>query len=303
MVYTSQVRKGIGYMLLSAIGLSFFGLFVKLGTFSVSFFLLTFLRFLVPLLLILPYFLWKVGIPRFSQIGTFHLQLGRVGCILIYQYAIFYYLTKTSLLNATVLQNTAPLFIPLIEKIFMNHPIKKKVIFGMLISFIGVLCIIRPNDGIINALGLIGLIAALGQAGSQVFFGLQSKAESAETNVFYLFFFSTIASFFIFLIFSFFDEGIDFELISLKHADLKFYWFLLGLGFATIFNQIFRNIAYKFARPGVLAPVFYASVLVSGFFDWVIFHELPDRWTTIGAVLVILGGILPFIQKKAKERH
>ncbi|MBS0653594.1 MAG: DMT family transporter [Verrucomicrobia bacterium] len=297
-----DIRKGVLYMLLSAAGLSFFGLFVKLGTASVSFFLLTFLRFFVPFLLILPYVLWKVGIPKFSQLGNLRLQLGRVGCILVYQYAIFYYLTKTTLLDATVLQNTAPFFIPLIEKIFMEHRIKKELILGMLISFIGVLFILRPDRGIFGSLSIIGLIAALGQAGSQVFFGMQSRAERQETNLFYLFFFSSIVSFLLFFVFALLNRGIALEIDSLMHVDQKFYWYLFALGLATISNQSFRGVAYRYARPGILAPLLYFSVIVSGLLDWVVFDNLPDRWITIGAILVVVGGIIPYIQRKVKEQ-
>ena len=297
------MRKGIFYMLLSAVGLSFFSLFIKLGTESVSFLFLAFLRFFIPLILIFPYVVWKVGIPKFSELSNFRVQLGRVGCILIYQYGIFYYLTKSSLLNATVLQNTAPILIPLIERVFMGHHFKKGAFFGMMISFIGVLFILRPNHQIMAWVSLIGLIAALGQAGSQIFFGMQSRAEKSETNLFYLFFFSSIVSFFVFLIVAPFQKGIGFDIQTLSHVDTRFYWYLLGLSLATISNQSFRGAAYRYARPGILAPILYFSVVMSGVLDWAIFHHLPGRWTLIGAVLIVLGGIIPFIQKKVKEQH
>lgn len=262
----SDIRKGIFYMLLSAAGLSFFTLFAKLGSQSVSFFLLTCLRFIVPLLLILPYILIKEGIPKFSQLDNFQLQMGRVLCILVYQYGIFYYLTKSSLLNATVLQNTGPLFIPLLERVFMGHAIKKNQIVGLIISFIGVLFILSPGHGIFSWISVVGLIAAIGQAGSQIFFGMQSNAEKAETNLFYLFFFSSLVSVLVFFAAAPFNQGVGFEIESLEACDQKFYLFLLALGIASICNQSFRGIAYRYARPGVLAPVFYFSVIVSGFF-------------------------------------
>ena len=244
---------------------------------------------------------WKVGIPKFSELSNFRLQVGRVGCLLIYQYGIFYYLTQSSLLNATVLQNTAPILIPLIEKVFMGHSFKKGVFFGMAVSFIGVLFILRPNHEIVGWVSLIGLIAALGQAGSQIFLGMQSRAEKNETNLFYLFFFSSIISLLVFLIVAPFQEGIGFEIQTLGGVDTRFYWYLLGLSLATISNQSFRGAAYRYARPGILAPMLYFSVVMSGVLDWAVFHHLPGPWTLIGAILVVLGGIIPFIQKKVEE--
>jgi drug/metabolite transporter (DMT)-like permease len=297
-----EIQKGILFMLLSAIGLSFFGLFVKLGTAAISFFLLTFLRFSIPLLLILPYILWRVGIPKFSQSGTFYLQIGRVGCILVSQYAIFYYLSQASLLDAAVLQNTSPLFIPLIERTFLDRPLKKELLFGMVISFAGVLCILKPDYGIIAWVSIVGLVAALGQAGSQVFFGMQSRAERTETNLFYLFFFSSIVSLVIFFIIASFEQGIRLEIDSLTNLDHEFYWYLVALGLATIFNQLFRGVAYRYANPGILAPMLYFSVVMSGFLDWVIFNRLPDRWVLIGAILVVLGWIFSHMRRQEKKQ-
>lgn len=170
----------------------------------------------------------------------------------------------------------------------------------MVISFIGVLLILGPNNEKFGWISLVGLIAILGQAGSQVFFGLQSRSEKREINLFYLFFFSSAVSFVIFLIAAPFEEGIVFQIDQLKYVDLEFYWYLLGLSLATICNQAFRGEAYRHARPGVLAPIFYFSVLVSALLDWMVLHQWPSLWTLAGAIFVVLGGVLPFIQKQIK---
>src|SRR5580700_11912359 len=100
-------------MLLSSVLLSFFTLFAKFGAGTTSYFLLIFLRFGIPLLLLVPYLLWSASIKELFLVNNFKMQLLRCSCILIYQYSIFYYLTYSSLLDATVMQNTAPLFMPI----------------------------------------------------------------------------------------------------------------------------------------------------------------------------------------------
>jgi drug/metabolite transporter (DMT)-like permease len=36
----------------------------------------------------------------------------------------------------------------------------------------------------------------------------------------------------------------------------------------------------------------YASVVFAGFFDWIIWHQVPSLVTSIGIVLVMIGGAL-----------
>ena len=108
-------------MLLSSVMLTFFTLFAKFGTDTTSYFLLIFLRFCIPLMLLLPYLLWTISIKELFLTNNFKMQLLRCGCILLYQYSIFYYLMYSTLLDATVMQNTAPLFMPILERVFFKH--------------------------------------------------------------------------------------------------------------------------------------------------------------------------------------
>jgi drug/metabolite transporter (DMT)-like permease len=113
-------------------------------------------------------------------------------CVLTSQYGIAYYMTKHTLLNGTVLLNSAPLFIPLLEWIFLGHRPGKSTIVGALVAFLGVLLVLKPDRSLFTALVGVGLLAALGQAGSQVLYGLKSKSENLLASLFYLFLFTTL---------------------------------------------------------------------------------------------------------------
>ncbi len=172
----------------------------------------------------------------------------------------------------------------------------------MSISFLGVLFILRPDYGIFAWVGVVGLIAALGQAGSQVLFGMQSRTEKIETTLFYVFFLSSVVSLLLFFIVAPLQRGLGFEISSLVNSRQEFYWYLLALGLVSVFSQFARGAAYRCARPGTLAPILYVTVIISGLLDWAVFDHLPDRWVSIGAILVVLGGLISFIQRKATER-
>jgi drug/metabolite transporter (DMT)-like permease len=299
--FEARFEKGVLFMLLSAVGLSFFTLFAKLGIESVSFFFLAFLRFIVPLILIMPYVLWRGFLKEGFQLEGLLLQLGRIGCVLIYQYGIFYYLTKESLFNATVLQNTAPLFIPFLDRIFLRYPIRKTTMFSIALSFIGIVLILNPNRGLFHWLSLIGIIAAMGLAGSQFLYGLHSKKEKNDANLFYYYLAASCCSFIVFLVIALWKGQLTFDLSSLTAAPLSFYLSLLALSVCSIFNQSFRGLAYRHGRPSVLAPFFYISVLLSGILDWLVFDRIPSHIVLLGAFFVISGGIVQYFAFKTAE--
>ncbi len=186
------------YMLISAVGLSFFTLFAKLGNTNIPFMVLTWLRFFVPLLLVLP-FLFFSG--SYKTVSLFHIpsnQILRSLCVCVAQYSIFYYLTKSSLLNATVLLNTGPLFIPILERIFYKHEIEKSTWVSLFLCLAGVIFILQPDRDILSVISLIGLIAGLGQAGSQVLYGKNAHKEKNDVNLFYLFFLAPFSACFLY---------------------------------------------------------------------------------------------------------
>lgn len=139
------------------------------------------------------------------------LQLARCLCVLIAQYGIAFYLTKNTLLNATVLLNSSPLFIPLIEWLFLKQIPGKSTIFGALLAFLGVILVLHPDKSLFTPMSGIGILAALGQSGSQVLYGLKSKSENLLSSLFYLFFFTSLVSFLIFIL-----QGFDMETLAMN---------------------------------------------------------------------------------------
>jgi len=273
-------------MLLSSASLSFFTLFAKFAIESFSYFFLIFLRFGVPLVLLIPYLLYSTSMKKLFLLSNFKMQFLRCACLLIYQYSIFYYLMHSSLLDATVMQNTAPLFMPILEWLFFKHRFEKKVVLSILISFVGVLCILKPDKAIFANLSVAGFLVPLGQAGSQVLYSHQAKKENQTSNLFYLFFLCSIISAVIFL----FSRQFFGATLVLEHP-LTWLWMnIICLGLTSILNQLFRGEAYKHGKASALAPFLYFSMILSAVLDWAIFHYLPSWLSLIGAILVIAGG-------------
>jgi drug/metabolite transporter (DMT)-like permease len=59
--------------------------------------------------------------------------------------------------------------------------------------------------------------------------------------------------------------------------------------------------AYRHGEASAIAPFQYLRLIVVAGFGWVVFAEVPDGWTWIGAA-VILGGALVVTVAEARRR-
>jgi len=292
--FDQDFMKGVACILLSTIGISLFGLFSKFGLDNTPFFLIAFLRFAIPFMLLLPFSLTKYSVVQLWKATNWRIQWLRSSCVLVYQYSFFYFLNQQSLLDAAVLQNTSPLFILIFESLFYRQRLNMITLFSIAISFIGVLCILQPDLGVINRISLVGFLIPVALAGSQVIYSHQVHHAPQQSTLFFLFFLCSIFTGVLYLF-----SGELFQASAYGHtSSLVHMWVLLGMGVTSIFNQSFRGFAYRYARPSILAPFSYVALLFSGLFDWLIFHRLPDLWSGLGLALVIIGSVIQFYGKK-----
>lgn len=276
-------HTGVFYTLLSALSLSGVGLFGKLGTERLSLTALISWRYSASLILCA---LFLFSLRRFNWEGLKRTKGYALRAVFTLgaQYSFYYYLEQNTLMNAMVLLNTGPLFIPLIERIALGSKIGKSTIASLVIGFAGVLCVLQPDQGIFTLMSLIGLLSGFCQGISQVLFGINVGKERYDLGVLSLFFFSSLFSLLPFL---FGPPAWETE-ASLSWA----VWLIGGLAVLSIANQLFRGAAYECSTPSRLSPFLYIAVPIAGVFDWVVFGKEPNLLSIFGAALVILSGVL-----------
>ncbi|MBM3184491.1 MAG: DMT family transporter [Chlamydiae bacterium] len=270
-------------MLLSATGVSLIGLFGRFGIEDLSLSSLMFFRYFAAFSLL---FLTFPKFARFQDLFSFRhfkLQFMRAFFVLLAQYSFFFYLEKNDLLNAAALLNTGPMFISLIEWGLLRKKVGVSSWVGAGVSFLGALFILQPNTGIFSITSLIGLLSGISQGASQVVFGLHSeKEENPALGVIHLFLLCGFLSFIPFV----------FSWSLPKHFSLSDFWIILAIAAASILNQFFRAKAYRLEIPSRLSAYLYFSVLLSGVWDFAVFHRIPNGLAIFGAALIILGGLL-----------
>lgn len=189
-------------------------------------------------------------------------------------------ITKIPLVNATLLNNTAPVFIPLITLIWLKNKIDEKIWWGISVGLIGIIFIIKPSAEMLFKEGdLFGLAAGILLAIAYVALKVLTKTESNVTIIFYYSLIATILS-------------LPFAISGWSNPPLIIWIYAILCGVSFILCLYLIQHAYKYADAVKLSPFNYSVIVFSGILDWIIFDHVPGFSSLIGIVLVTLGGIL-----------
>jgi drug/metabolite transporter (DMT)-like permease len=198
-------------------------------------------------------------------------------------------LNHISLLNATLLLNTAPLFVPIFA-IFLLRTKAPLRTWGFLgLGFIGVILILKPQlISLQNAGNLIGLASGIIQALAFIFVKMLTTTEPVKRINFYFFFLSSCLL-------------LPFVFLTGKAPSFHGWIWALCAGVMSFLAQFFIVKGYQLADASHVGAFQYASVIFSGIIGWIIWNQQPVLHEIIGTLFVILGGVLTIIFYKTKS--
>jgi drug/metabolite transporter (DMT)-like permease len=235
----------------------------------------------ISLLLLLPWAL-RHGI---GELRTTRLPLHIVRALtgLLSQALFFLAVKHMALVDAVLLVNAAPLFIPFVALAWMKTPITPIVGAGLVIGFVGVLLILRPSSALLtNPSALLAIGAALCSAIALVSVNWLSSTDRPDAILFYYFLISTIAASPLAIYSCQMPAGIDWS-------------YLAGIGVFMALAQLFIILAYQRATAERLAPLNYSVVVFSGLIGWLTWGNVPSLIAVAGIVLVCVGGTVSIV--------
>lgn len=195
---------------------------------------------------------------------------------------------KITLTNAFLLFNTGPLILPFVIRIWLKKKIEHRLWPGIIIGFIGVICILQPDKKLLaNAGALFGLGSGLCFAFNMLSMRLLSYTEKPHAFLFYYFLISAI----------FACPGAIYQPAI---PDLSAWVLLILLGVLASLSMHIFLLAFHHAKASQLSPFAYASVVFSAILDITIFHLLPTWLSFSGMILIIAGGLLTIYYSKPR---
>lgn len=286
-MFITAVPIAVRYMLLSALGFALMAACVKaVSGYGIPVLEIVAARALVSLGL--SYLdVKRKRISIWGQHKPLLLARGIVGALALV--CVYYSVTTLSLADATVLQYTYPAFTAVLALLFLGERIKLATMLCILLSFIGVIVMVRPGEAGLIGLPILSLFAALaGALGSAIAYVIVRKLSQTEDSSVIIFYFPLVA-----LPTSLLLLGGDFVMPGMEALLL-----LLLVGVFTQVGQIGLTKAMAAEEAGKASAYAYVQVIFSAILGVIFFEEIPTLWTIIGGCLILAGALINALWKR-----
>ena len=236
------------------------------------------LRSLSSLPLVCAYVAWRGGFGSMLQVRpALHLLRGALGIGMLAMFA--YGLKKLSLAEAYSIFFIAPALITALSVVFLKETVNLARWIAIFVGLGGVLVVLRPEgEGMLTLGGLAILGSAICYAVSAIAARVQARTNSTRQMMFWLMLLMAIGATTL--------AAPNWVALELEHV-----WLLLCLAISGFFGQLAITEAFSHGEASVVAPFEYSALAWGVLIDWMLWQTLPDRYTLIGAAIIIGSGI------------
>ena len=265
--------------LLMAVSAVFFGAMavtIRLASRQLHAFEIAFFRNLFGALFASP-LLWRhgLGLLRTDKFGFY---LARCVIGIGSMLAGFWAIVHLPLAQAISLSYSTPLFVTIGAVIFLGEVVRVRRWSAVLVGFVGVLVIVRPGAASFTTASLVPLFAAALSATTAISIKYLSRTERADAIVLM--------------------TTLLWVPLSLPTALWVWQWpqpmTWLWVGLAGLFGtsgHMFWTRALQRGDVSMLTPISYLQLPVVALAGWALFDETLDRYTVLGAAIIIASNV------------
>jgi drug/metabolite transporter (DMT)-like permease len=187
--------------------------------------------------------------------------------------------------TASIIFST-PLVVALLAGPLLGEVMGIRRLGAVCVGFLGVLIITRPGLGAMHPAALFSVAGCFCYAGYSITTRMLASEDAPETTMVY----SGLAG------------------VVLLTPALPFFWEMptsavewgaMGaLGAFGAFGHYMLILAHQRAPANVLSPFIYTQIVWMTLLGWLMFGDMPDGWTLIGATVVIASGLYLLTQER-----
>ena len=214
------------------------------------------------------------------------LQFLRSVALMMATTLFFFAFSKLGLAEASAIFNISPVLITLGAFLFLREQIGPRRLIGIIVSLLGALIIIRPGTGVFSIYALLPLGAAIFYSTYSLATRFVGTDESPWTSLFYSAIFGAIC-YSIYIAFYWNPMSNNAILLTI----------VIGL-FGTA-GHICLIRALTLGEASLVAPFIYTNLLFTTTWGLVLFGNLPDFWTIVGALIIVAAGIYVWARDRA----
>ncbi|WP_064580341.1 DMT family transporter [Streptobacillus moniliformis] len=269
---------GIFFILLSAIGFSTLQMIVKMLP-HVSVASKLFYRNIV--IIFITFILIRVkGISFKLEKSEWKLMFARSVFGILGVMINFYTLKYILLADSTTIQKLSSFIVLLLSYLFFNEKFTKVQFFALIMSFLGVILIVKPGSSSFSYGYILAILGAF--CASFAYICIRGLAIRGKVKpliiIFYFSLFSTLVL-------------LPYVLIDRTPLDLKTITLLIGIGVFGAMGQYGITFAYNFAPAKEISVFEYSQVIFSSVLGLIFLGEFPDKYSIMGYLIITLTGI------------
>ncbi|AOG11891.1 MULTISPECIES: DMT family transporter [Rhizobium/Agrobacterium group] len=205
------------------------------------------------------------------------------------QYTYFLALLYLPLADMTALGFSQVIFMTIAAVVILKEKVGWRRWLATMVGFAGVLIMLRPSGGTVDVYSLVAVLSALLLCGVTVSIRLMARTESTETVMLYQSF-----------------------VLCAAYAVPTFLWWqwptreewvlLAVIGIVGTLGQYLFTLAFRVAEASALAPLEFTRLLIAIILGFLVFSEIPEMSTMLGAVIV-MGSTIYTVRRNSRPEN
>ncbi len=196
----------------------------------------------------------------------------------------FYAVDHLLLSDASILNKMSPFFAVIFSFLILKEKPSLTQVLAVVGAFFGALFVIKPSfsntDLVASIIGFLG-----GACAGIAYTYVRKSTLGGEHSAYVVFFFSFVSSLICLPLFIF----------SYKPMSLFQLSMLLLAGFSAAGGQFMITLAYKNAPSKEVSVYDFSQLIFTAGFGFILFDQIPDVFSVIGYVIIILMAVLSFL--------
>ena len=206
------------------------------------------------------------------------LQLARSVFLMCATMCFFWGISNIGLAEATAIMDISPALITLGAVLFLGERIGIRRVIGIIGALIGAMIVIRPGSDVFSVYALFPLGAAICYSGYNIITRFVGAREDPWTSLFYTALFGSIV----------FSTIVPFHWQPLSTFTITL---MATLSVMATLAQWLLIKALSLGEASLLAPIGYIALIFATLWGFLLFGDLPDQWTVIGALVIVASGV------------
>ena len=280
--------KAIGFMLMallcfSALDATAKWLSPRIGTLET-----TWVRYLVAFLMVSAFLnpVTKPGLMRTRRPG---LQAIRSIILFASTYLNFLALEHLQLAQTITIMFLQPMLVALAAGPLLGEWVGPRRLIAIGVGFLGVVIVTRPGLGGIHWAAIFSFAGVICYAAFSLITRFLAGEDPPETTMFY----STAAGVLILTPFM--------PFLWKATPDATTWGMMALIGACGAVGHWFLILAHRLAPASMLAPFIYSQIVWMIALGYLVFHDVPDRFTLIGAGIVVASGLYLFHRERVRK--